>query len=318
MRKIFLFCCVVSFFGCRPRQSFQVQLGIADVVITNEQLDSTAMILKRRLDLLKDEKAAIRVDRTNRQITIETFSIKNESEARYFASAGQVKFSECYIASEIHPVFKHVAELIDHPSEKNTGNFGISDLLTQEHPSDSLFSLLFVNQPGPGYIFNAAEVGFVRMRDTAKLRFLLTQLSPYLPVDINFLYSKMATFGKNIGEEVFALYAAKSVPEAVLDQEFIQTATGGLNSMGKPVIYVKFNQEGSTRWSAITKININRPIVVSVDGQVYAAPTVVSEIAGGNVEISGVFSVKEAESLANAISAGKLPLRLKVKSITKQ
>jgi hypothetical protein len=317
MRKIFLFCCVVSFFGCRPRQSFQVQWGIADVVITNEQLDSTVMILKRRLDLLKDEKAAIRVDRTNRQITIETFSIKNESEARYFASAGQVKFSECYTVGEIYPMLEKAAASFEIGLTENKPDKGIDDLLAGIAAPENVLELLLANRPGSPYPENSAELGFVRQVNKGKLVKLLTKASSFFPGNTEFLFGKPSLPDNSGKDSILIVYAAKSNMENQVDNSCIETVQASTNDMAQAVIGVKFNRTGTYRWRLMTKMNVNRPIVISVDGQVYCAPIVISEIHGGNALITGGYSIQEANLLANAISFRQLPLHLKFNSISK-
>ncbi|MGW1212061.1 protein translocase subunit SecD [Streptomyces sp. NPDC002499] len=55
---------------------------------------------------------------------------------------------------------------------------------------------------------------------------------------------------------------------------------------------------------------------IVLDGQVVSAPSVSSSIAGGSAEISGSFTQEEAQSLANMLSYGALPLTFKEDSVT--
>ncbi|MDV9171944.1 protein translocase subunit SecD [Streptomyces sp. W16] len=55
---------------------------------------------------------------------------------------------------------------------------------------------------------------------------------------------------------------------------------------------------------------------IVLDGQVVSSPSVTSSITGGSAEISGSFSQQEAQSLANMLSYGALPLTFKTDSVT--
>jgi preprotein translocase subunit SecD len=55
---------------------------------------------------------------------------------------------------------------------------------------------------------------------------------------------------------------------------------------------------------------------IVLDGQVVSSPSVSSSITGGSAEISGSFSQEEAQSLANMLSYGALPLTFKTDSVT--
>jgi preprotein translocase subunit SecD len=317
MKNFSLFCCVIFFFGCRPKQLFEVQLAIANATITNQQLDSTVVILKRRLDLLKDEKATIRVDRPNKQIAIQTSSIRNESEAWYFASAGQVEFSECYTIGEISPMLEKATAALESTSTENKSDKGISDLLAGIEAPENLSDLLSTNPRGASYPDNTPELGVVRQANRERLVKLLSKVSTYFPNNIKFLFGKSGAMSSNGSDNFLAVYAIKTNPENQVDRSCIETVLANTDYEEKPIINIKFNRTGTYRWRLMTKMNINRPIVVSVDGQVFSAPIVLSELSRGDAQISGVFTMQEAESLANAISTGEMPLRLKFKSITK-
>ncbi|WP_329246016.1 protein translocase subunit SecD [Streptomyces sp. NBC_01478] len=55
---------------------------------------------------------------------------------------------------------------------------------------------------------------------------------------------------------------------------------------------------------------------IVLDGQVVSSPSVSSSITGGSAEISGSFTQEEAQSLANMLSYGALPLTFKVANMT--
>ena len=61
--------------------------------------------------------------------------------------------------------------------------------------------------------------------------------------------------------------------------------------------------------SGFGDINIG---ICNVNNQVYAAPKVMGEIAGGRTQITGDFTVEEAKVLAFIIKTGTLPLPVRI------
>jgi preprotein translocase subunit SecD len=51
-----------------------------------------------------------------------------------------------------------------------------------------------------------------------------------------------------------------------------------------------------------------------IDGIIISAPTVTGVITGGNVEISGDFTVPQARALAAGLGSGRLPVKLYLES----
>ena len=88
----------------------------------------------------------------------------------------------------------------------------------------------------------------------------------------------------------------------------IAGAAAGVSSDGiTNVVNVSFKGKGQDRWTALTKATIDRQIGVVLDGIVITAPTTRSEIDGA-AQISGQFSQKDAQGLANELKYGSLPL----------
>ena len=64
---------------------------------------------------------------------------------------------------------------------------------------------------------------------------------------------------------------------------------------------------GAKTWARMTADNIGEFIAIVLDGYVYSAPRVNSEIPNGRSSISGQFTIQEAKDLANVLKSGKLP-----------
>ena len=85
------------------------------------------------------------------------------------------------------------------------------------------------------------------------------------------------------------------------------------NTNGKPVVSIKFNDEGSKKFEEITGRNVGKPLGMVLDGQFINNPPIVQEkISGGSAVISGNFTLDEAKNLAVQLNAGALPVSIKL------
>jgi preprotein translocase subunit SecD len=94
-----------------------------------------------------------------------------------------------------------------------------------------------------------------------------------------------------------------------LSGEDISNAAANKNPNGTGyVVNLDFKSEGGTKWGKFTAANVQQAVAVVLDGEVMSAPTIQSAITGGSTEISGKFTLPEAQSLANTLQYGALPL----------
>ena len=81
---------------------------------------------------------------------------------------------------------------------------------------------------------------------------------------------------------------------------------------GRNVVLLSLNPEGTQRFADATARLIGRPIHIVLDGEVVQSPIVQDHIPGGNAEISGYGSLKEAREVAIVLNSGALPVQLEV------
>lgn len=79
-----------------------------------------------------------------------------------------------------------------------------------------------------------------------------------------------------------------------------------------PVVSITFDQQGGERFAKLTSDNVNRPFAIILDGKVLSAPNINEPILGGSAQISGGFTVDQANQLAISLRSGALPVDLKV------
>ena len=79
-----------------------------------------------------------------------------------------------------------------------------------------------------------------------------------------------------------------------------------------PVVSITFDQQGGEKFARLTSENVNRPFAIILDGKVLSAPNINEPILGGSAQISGGFTVDQANQLAISLRSGALPVDLKV------
>lgn len=80
----------------------------------------------------------------------------------------------------------------------------------------------------------------------------------------------------------------------------------------QPVVNFRFDTVGAKRFGDVTMQNVNKPFAIVLDGKVISAPVIREPILGGSGQISGSFSVAEANDLSLLLRAGALPAPLSV------
>ena len=187
--------------------------------------------------------------------------------------------------------------------EKGKANSAQLASAKKEHP---LLSIFQPNTNGYGCI-----VGYANYRDTAAINkyFAMKQVQDQLPKDLRLKWGVKAADGDKKAQ-TFELYAIKSTERngrAPLEGDVVTDAKDTYDQFGKPAVSMSMNSEGSRRWALMTKQNIGKAIAIVLDGYVYSAPNVNSEITGGNSEITGHFTPEESKDLANVLKSGKMP-----------
>lgn len=119
-------------------------------------------------------------------------------------------------------------------------------------------------------------------------------------------------FNETVGEEITSLYAIKGNRDDVpqLSGGVIVDAQQSYTQAGRVSVTMQMNGVGAKIWEDMTEYAYSNQtqIAVVLDNTVYSAPGVsTGKISGGRSEITGDFSITEAQDLANVLRAGKLP-----------
>ncbi len=90
-------------------------------------------------------------------------------------------------------------------------------------------------------------------------------------------------------------------------------ARAGTNPQtGEWVVNFEFDSIGARRFGNVTRNNVGRPFAIVLDDRVISAPVIREPILGGRGQISGGFTVQEANDLAVLLRAGALPAPLTI------
>jgi preprotein translocase subunit SecD len=99
-------------------------------------------------------------------------------------------------------------------------------------------------------------------------------------------------------------YLLKEIP--ILDGGLLTNATVAFDQNNRPVINFALNSEGAQIFGDFTGKNVGKRMAIVLDGEVYSAPVINERIGGGHVQVSGNYSVNEANDLAIALRSGAL------------
>ena len=87
----------------------------------------------------------------------------------------------------------------------------------------------------------------------------------------------------------------------------------GQQALG-PSISVEFNGEGAKKFADLTAANVGKKIGIYLDNVLISAPVVREAIRDGRAEISGQFTVEEAQTLVRNLNLGALPVPITLAS----
>ena len=177
-----------------------------------------------------------------------------------------------------------------------------------------LFAILMPPVDQTGSVMRGATMGYAHFSDTARVNKILNmpEVKALFPDDLIPMWS-VKPFD-NTQYELVAIKASLNGEAALRgerDQKFITDARVQYNG-ASPEVSMSMSAEAAKVWARITKDNINRHIAIVLDNMVYSHPVVNTEITGGNSQISGNFTLEEAEDLVNVLKSGTLPAPAKI------
>jgi SecD/SecF fusion protein len=310
-----------------------------------DAFDHTSKILQTRIDQFGVAQPNINPDRERGIITVELPGIQDRERVRkYLQSSANLQFWEVYRGNEIAASISRADEEFKKrnapatavptpstPAPGDTANRNPNDTsgrLSAEigrTPDTAAKAQTASADPGLGkYIqfafdpqagFTSGFIGLVNVKDTAIVRTHLSEFSNFFPADLMWVYGQpLSQNGRKTSN--IPLYALKTYGKikADIEGDVVTAASQSYDQVGNPVVSMEMNPAGARTWEQLTDKSAKNqiPIAIVLDNLVYSAPIASEAIAGGRSQISGSFTVAEAQDLANILKAGKLPAPAKI------
>src|SRR6185312_4592182 len=137
---------------------------------------------------------------------------------------------------------------------------------------------------------------------------VLKQAEAKLPAGDQILFERGVD--KDTGREYRIPYLVKK--RVMLTGDVLSDARVSIGQFNDPYVSITFDSKGGREFERITGDNIKKRMAVVLDNTIYSAPVIQDRITGGRAQITGTFSMQEANDLAIVLRAGALPAPLKI------
>ncbi|RMB63873.1 protein translocase subunit SecDF [Dokdonia sinensis] len=295
----------------------------------DESIASAFETLRNRIDKFGVTQPNIQSLGENGRILVELPGAKDmERITALLERKAQLEFYDAVGAGQVIPYLVDVNEILKKTevtseeeealTQTDSTDNAVDDLLEgadeEEEVSNPLFEIFspniyYTQQP------SLANLGSALTRDIPIITEYLNRADirrarPNALRYAKFVWGKPVV-NKETGDEVASLYALQSNRSGtpVMSGDVVSGARQDFSQSGEVVVNVQFEGQGVNQWAKITKLSSQNQtgIAIVLDDVVYSAPVASEEIGGGNTQISGSFSVLEAQDLATVLKAGKLP-----------
>ncbi len=137
---------------------------------------------------------------------------------------------------------------------------------------------------------------------------VLKQAETKLPAGDQILFERAVD--KDTGREYRIPYLVKK--RVMLTGDVLSDARVSIGQFNDPYVSIEFDGKGGREFERITGDNIKKRMAIVLDNTIYSAPVIQDRITGGRAQITGTFSMQEANDLAIVLRAGALPAPLKI------
>ncbi|MBN1950320.1 MAG: hypothetical protein JW801_03900 [Bacteroidales bacterium] len=269
-------------FSVATAKSIQViTLQCTTEAASQEALDQSATIIKRRLEAMHLKPVKVRVDNKTKSLEIE---LGREIPMNFIddllIGKGTTDFFETYARRNVLPGIDNdspLRDLLNIPGMDKQTVFGSNVLGTC---ADSMRPRVdkFLREH---YVRNESE-------------------------SIRFAWSAKPGPDGNYG--LYMLKQAPAMDASDIAQSEVDLSAGS----GEPRLMIRFNNPGTAKWAELTGSQIGKSVAIVLNNRVYSAPVVQNKIKGGVCMITGNFSIEEIEELDALLSHGKLPLEFEL------
>ncbi|MGV3610752.1 MAG: protein translocase subunit SecD [Fluviicola sp.] len=296
-------------------------------------MDGVEQIMSKRINQFGVAQPNIQKESRKNRLYIELPGVQDEATvAAKLVATANLEFYETYALTEIQTGLSNANVISRSPEiKKAAADTTKSEDSTKVVPAKPIQSLSMKSTtPGakkslfdylkvePGY-----GLGYAAAEDRDEVNEILKRSdiidANIFPENLQFMWSaNMEDIGD--GKKGYVLYAVR-IPEggkALVGGEDIKSSVRSFNQQTlQTTVSVTMSIDGTAKWADMTKRNKGRSIAITMDDVVYSAPVVNDEINGGSTEISGNFSISEADDLSGLLNGGSLPAPCVIKQQTK-
>ena len=286
-----------------------------------QAFDNTYRILRTRIDRFGLASPNINPDPNKGIISIELAGVNDKERVRsYLQSTANLQFFEVYtfenkdFQASILAADKAIEASLNGITD-TTAKADTTKALANKNPLLRTVQFTQPFQGKNGQFTFPAEIGYTLKKDTAILNAYLAmpEVRSKFPANLVFMYGKVESEDPKT-KDILPLYAIKTLDNgtAELEGDHVANAAQDFDERGKVAIKMNMDKIGTSIWGKMTTRNIGKPIAIVLDNIVYSAPNVNDAITTGNSQISGNYSLKTAQDLAQILESGKLPAPAKI------
>jgi SecD/SecF fusion protein len=183
---------------------------------------------------------------------------------------------------------------------KRVDAFGVAEPIIQPAGGNRILIQL------PGLSHEAKESAKKQIQKAAYLEFRMVKedsdeiIKNNEPIPPGYVLLKRVEPQPN-GPPTIEQIIVKKKPENGLYGDIIENSMAVRGNLGEPQIDFRLNSEGAKRFGEVTEKNIGQRLAIILDGELYSAPVIQSAIMTGSGQITGHFTVEQAQELANVL-----------------
>lgn len=272
-----------------------------------DRVSSSTNVLRARIDQFGVVAPNIQELEKDGQILLELPGVKEHDRVReLLKSSANLEFYETMPLSEFQGALAEIDQAMR------------ADSASTYRPLSSYF----VQMGDPRYI----NVGIATetARDTINTILASPLAKSKLPSNLKLAWNvkpEIVEGNDSTGKKTASYYTLVALKtnngKAALSGDVVTAASADFdNQQGGNYVNMTMRPEAGRQWARITAANLQKPVAIVLDDQVYSAPNINSVIEGGRSVITGNFTTDEAKDLANVLKSGKMAAKVDIISDT--
>lgn len=272
-----------------------------------DRVSSSTNVLRARIDQFGVVAPNIQELEKDGQILLELPGVKEHDRVReLLKSSANLEFYETIPLSEFQGALAEIDQAMR------------ADSASTYRPLSSYF----VQMGDPRYI----NVGIATetARDTINAILASPLAKSKLPSNLKLAWNvkpEIVEGNDSTGKKTASYYTLVALKtnngKAALSGDVVTAASADFdNQQGGNYVNMTMRPEAGRQWARITAANLQKPVAIVLDDQVYSAPNINSVIEGGRSVITGNFTTDEAKDLANVLKSGKMAAKVDIISDT--